>query len=209
MYTQIDNLKEGQTNHERQLSARASTASPHLNEMELVSKRLENLEAKNRVLESKIKEEIENTNAQIQEANKRQTSVEEKIAGLEAKQQSLATRFAKTEAANALQKSPRDMQTIYEGKLKSIQDSVRVSIETNQSLEKSERAKIVVMIEKLRREMDDVRDEAGQYESVINLKANEVKKEAENKIEQLRDDFDRKIKEIPVQQVYGAGPAVR
>ena len=65
MYTQIDNLKEGQTNHERQLSARASTASPHLNEMELVSKRLENLEAKNRVLESKIKEEIENTNAQI------------------------------------------------------------------------------------------------------------------------------------------------
>ena len=75
------------------------------------------------------------------------------------------------------------MQTIYEGKLKSIQDSVRVSIETNQSLEKSERAKIVDMIEKLRREMDDVRDEAGQYESVINLKANEVKKEAENKIE--------------------------
>ena len=91
------------------------------------------------------------------------------------------------------------MQTIYEGKLKSIQDSVRVSIETNQSLEKSERAKIVDMIEKLRREMDDVRDEAGQYESVINLKANEVKKEAENKIEQLRDDFDKKIKEIPVQ----------
>ena len=90
------------------------------------------------------------------------------------------------------------MQTIYEGKLKSIQDSVRVSIETNQSLEKSERAKIVDMIEKLRREMDDVRDEAGQYESVINLKANEVKKEAENKIEQLRDDFDKKIKEIPV-----------
>ena len=75
------------------------------------------------------------------------------------------------------------MQTIYEGKIKSIQDSVRVSIETNQSLEKSERAKIVDMIEKLRREMDDVRDEAGQYESVINLKANEVKKEAENKIE--------------------------
>ena len=101
------------------------------------------------------------------------------------------------------------MQTIYEGKLKSIQDSVRVSIETNQSLEKSERAKIVDMIEKLRREMDDVRDEAGQYESVINLKANEVKKEAENKIEQLRDDFDKKIKEIPVQQVYGVGPAVR
>ena len=91
------------------------------------------------------------------------------------------------------------MQTIYEGKLKSIQDSVRVSIETNQSLEKSERAKIVDMIEKLRREMDDVRDEAGQYESVINLKANEVKKETENKIEQLRDDFDKKIKEIPVQ----------
>ena len=91
------------------------------------------------------------------------------------------------------------MQTIYEGKLKSIQDSVRVNIETNQSLEKSERAKIVDMIEKLRREMDDVRDEAGQYESVINLKANEVKKEAENKIEQLRDDFDKKIKEIPVQ----------
>ena len=90
------------------------------------------------------------------------------------------------------------MQTIYEGKLKSIQDSVRVSIETNQSLEKSERAKIVDMIEKLRKEMDDVRDEAGQYESVINLKANEVKKEAENKIEQLRDDFDKKIKEIPV-----------
>ena len=90
------------------------------------------------------------------------------------------------------------MQTIYEGKLKSIQDSVRVSIETNQSLEKSERAKIVDMIEKLRREMDDVRDEAGQYESVINLKANEVKKEAENKIEQLRDDFDKKIKDIPV-----------
>ena len=91
------------------------------------------------------------------------------------------------------------MQTIYEGKLKSIQDSVRVSIETNQSLEKSERAKIVDMIEKLRREIDDVRDEAGQYDSIINLKANEVKKEAENKIEQLRDDFDRKIKEIPVQ----------
>ena len=91
------------------------------------------------------------------------------------------------------------MQTIYEGKLKSIQDSVRVSIETNQSLEKSERAKIVDMIEKLRRDIDDVRDEAGQYDSVINLKANEVKKETENKIEQLRDDFDRKIKEIPVQ----------
>ena len=52
------------------------------------------------------------------------------------------------------------MQSIYEGKLKSIQDSVRISIETNQSLEKSERAKIVDMIEKLRREMDDVRDEA-------------------------------------------------
>ena len=91
------------------------------------------------------------------------------------------------------------MQTIYEGKLKSIQDSVKVSIETNQSLEKSERAKIIDMIEKLRREIDDVREEAGQYDSVINLKANEVKKEAENKIEQLRDDFDRKIKEIPVQ----------
>ena len=31
--------------------------------MELFEKRLENLEAKNRVLESKIKEETENTNA--------------------------------------------------------------------------------------------------------------------------------------------------
>lgn len=31
--------------------------------MELCEKRLENLEAKNRVLESKIKDEIENTNA--------------------------------------------------------------------------------------------------------------------------------------------------
>ena len=31
--------------------------------MELCEKRLENLETKNRVLESKIKDEIENTNA--------------------------------------------------------------------------------------------------------------------------------------------------
>ena len=62
MYTQIDNLKEGQTNHERQLSARASTASPHLNQMELFEKRLENLEAKNRALEVKIKEDAESVN---------------------------------------------------------------------------------------------------------------------------------------------------
>ena len=54
------------------------------------------------------------------------------------------------------------------------------------------------MVENLRREIDEVRDEAGQYDSIINLKANEVKKEADNKIDQLRDDLDRKIKEIPV-----------
>ena len=117
--------------------------------------------------------------------------------------------MAKSEAAASLSKSPRDMQSIYEAKLKSVQESLRASIETNQSLNKSERAKIIEMVENVRREIDEVRDEAGQYDSIINLKANEVKKEADNKIEQLRDDMDRKIKEIPVQQVYGAGPAVR
>ena len=55
------------------------------------------------------------------------------------------------------------------------------------------------MVEKVRREIDEVREEAGQYDSIINLKANEISKEADNKIEQLRDDMDRRIKEIPVQ----------
>ena len=107
--------------------------------------------------------------------------------------------MAKSEAAASLSKSPRDMQSIYEGKLKSVQESLKASIETNQSLNKSERAKIIEMVEKVRQEIDEVRDEAGQYDSIINLKANEVSKEADNKIEQLRDDMDRKIKEIPVQ----------
>ena len=131
--------------------------------------------------------------------NKKVVQADDKISGLEAKQQSLATRMAKSEAAASLSKSPRDMQSIYEGKLKSVQESLKASIETNQSLNKSERAKIIEMVEKVRREIDEVRDEAGQYDSIINLKANEVSKEADNKIEQLRDDMDRKIKEIPVQ----------
>ena len=53
------------------------------------------------------------------------------------------------------------MQSIYESKLKSVQESLRASIETNQSLCKSERAKIVEMLEKVRKEIDEVRDEAG------------------------------------------------
>ena len=57
--------------------------------------------------------------------------------------------------------------------------------------------------------MDEVKDEAGQYESAINLKADELKKDTQERLEKLRDDMDRKIKEIPVQQVYGAGPAAR
>ena len=51
--------------------------------------------------------------------------------------------MAKSEAAASLSKSPRDMQSIFEGKLKSVQESLKVSIETNQSLNKSERAKII------------------------------------------------------------------
>ena len=69
--------------------------------------------------------------------------------------------MAKSEAAASLSKSPRDMQSIYEGKLKSVQESLKASIETNQSLNKSERAKIIEMVEKVRREIDEVRDEAG------------------------------------------------
>ena len=55
------------------------------------------------------------------------------------------------------------------------------------------------MVEKMRSQIDEVRDEAGQYESAINLKANELKQDTEDKIEKLRDDIDRKIKDIPVQ----------
>lgn len=33
------------------------------------------------------------------------------------------------------------------------------------------------MVEKLRSKMDEVKDEAGQYESAINLKADELKKD--------------------------------
>ena len=46
--------------------------------------------------------------------------------------------------------------------------------------------------------MDEVKDEAGQYESAINLKADELKKDTQERLEKLRDDMDRKIKEIPV-----------
>ena len=76
---------------------------------------------------------------------------------------------------------------------------MKANIETNQSLNKNERAKIIEMVEKMRSQIDEVRDEAGQYESAINLKANELKQDTEDKIEKLRDDIDRKIKDIPVQ----------
>ena len=76
---------------------------------------------------------------------------------------------------------------------------MKANIETNQSLNKNERAKIIEMVEKMRSQIDEVRDEAGQYESAINLKANELKQDTVDKIEKLRDDIDRKIKDIPVQ----------
>ena len=56
MYSQIDNLKEGQTNHERQLSARQSNASPAMPQMELLEKRLEKLEKENQTIQDQIKE---------------------------------------------------------------------------------------------------------------------------------------------------------
>ena len=53
------------------------------------------------------------------------------------------------------------MRTILEGKIKTLQDSLKAAIETNQSVCKTENAKIVEQVEKLKREMDDIRDEAG------------------------------------------------
>ena len=60
-----------------------------------------------------------------------------------------------------MQNSPRDVRTILEGKIKTLQDSLKASIETNQSVCKSEMAKIVEQVEKIKCEMDDIRDEAG------------------------------------------------
>ena len=109
-----------------------------------------------------------------------------------------------------MQNSPRDVRTILEGKIKTVQDALKASIETNASLGKSERAKIAEEVEKLRREVDDIRDEAGQLEAVVNVKTNEVREEAKKRIEGVREDLERKIWEIPVQSAYGApGPAVR
>lgn len=73
-----------------------------------------------------------------------------------------------------MQSSPRDVRTILEGKIKTLQDSLKASVETNASFCKTERAKLVEQIEKLRREVDGIRDEAGQLESMVNLKTNEV-----------------------------------
>ena len=102
------------------------------------------------------------------------------------------------------------MRTILEGKIKTVQDALRASIETNESLGKSERAKIAEQVEKLKRDVDDLRDEAGQFEGIVNVKTNEVQEATKNQIERLRDELERKIKEIPVQSAYGApGPAAR
>ena len=162
------------------------------------------------MIQDQIKHTEDALHSQIKEVSSKQAGFEEKQTGLEAKQQSLATRQAKFEATSALQNSPRDVRTILEGKIKSVQDALKASIETNQSLCKSERAKIVEQVEKLRREVDDLRDEAGQFEGIVNVKANETQEDTKNQIERLRDELERKIREIPVQSAYGApGPAVR
>ena len=123
----------------------------------------------------------------------KQTGLGEKQTGLEAKQQSLAARQAKFEATSAVQSSPRDVKTVLEGKIRTLQDSLKASIETNQAFCKTERGKISELVEKLRREVDDVRDEASTFEGIVNVKAREVQADTQIKLDALRADIERKL----------------
>lgn len=61
--------------------------------------------------------------------------------------------------------------------MKTLQDGLKASIETNAALSKNERTKLAEQIDKLRREVDDVRDEASSFESVVKVKTDELRTE--------------------------------
>ena len=56
VYSQIDNLKEGQTKNERQLSARESTASPSVPQIASLEKSLEKLQDENKTIQDQIRQ---------------------------------------------------------------------------------------------------------------------------------------------------------